>query len=129
MDASTRGRAVALLARKAEDPSITYSDIALETGYSERQLKRLAKGLRERGEGAVLSHGNAGRRPANAASEDEAHFLRELKHPYPAVTIAHFRDIYLEDVISNPARAGDVERLGLVPRSASWFRDLFAREG
>lgn len=55
--------------------------------------------------------------------------LLSRKAEDPGVTIAHFRDIYIEDVISNPARAGEVERLGLVPRSASWFRDLFAREG
>ena len=129
MDARTKGEALEMLGRKARDPSITYGDIALATGYSERQLKRMAKSLREEGADAAGSHGNAGRRPANAATEGEIRYLRELKRPYPNVTIAHFRDIYFEDVLNNPRRAYDVERLGLVPRSASFFRDLFRREG
>ncbi|MBR3383785.1 MAG: hypothetical protein IKG69_01020, partial [Atopobiaceae bacterium] len=122
-------KALRLLSEKKSDPGITYSDIEVETGYSRRQLMRLSKRLDEVGADSILVHGNAGTRPHNAASEGEVRVLRELKRPYPDVTIAHFRDIYIEDVIDNPARAGDVERYGLVPRSASWFRDLFAREG
>lgn len=129
MDAGTKRKAVELLKRKRGDPGLTYGAISLETGYSERQLMRLAREVRERGAEAAVAHGNAGRRPANAASEDEIRFLRELKVPYPDATIAHFRDIFIEDVLENPARAGDVERYGLVERSASWFRGLFEREG
>ena len=40
MDARTKGEALEMLGRKARDPSITYGDIALATGYSERQLRR-----------------------------------------------------------------------------------------
>lgn len=129
MDKDTKARALRLLSRKREDPGITYGDIALETGYSRRQLIRLSHRLEEEGPDAVLAHGNSGSRPRNAASEDEVRYLRELKRPYPDVTIAHFRDIYVEDVLENPARAADVERYGLVPRSPTWFRDLFRREG
>ena len=129
MDKATRERALRLLSEKKTDPGITYSDIELETGYSRRQLMRLSRRLDVDGADSILVHGNAGARPHNAASEDEVRVLRELKRPYPDVTIAHFRDIYIEDVIENPARSDDVERYGLVPRSASWFRDLFAREG
>lgn len=129
MDKATRERALELLAEKKSDPGITYADIEVETGYSRRQLMRLSKRLDEEGADSILEHGNAGARPHNAATDDEVRVLRELKRPYPDVTIAHFRDIYIEDVIENPARADDVERYGLVPRSASWFRDLFAREG
>ena len=129
MDKATREKALRLLSEKKSVPGITYSDIEVETGYSRRQLMRLSKRLDEAGADSILVHGNAGARPHNAASEDEVRVLRELKRPYPDVTIAHFRDIYIEDVIENPARAGDVERYGLVPRSAAWFRDLFAREG
>ena len=129
MDRATRERALGLLAEKRSGAGITYADIGAETGYSRRQLMRLAKMLGEDGEVPILVHGNTGARPHNAATEDEVRVLRELKKPYPGVTIAHFRDIYIEDVIENPARADDVERYGLVPRSASWFRDLFAREG
>ena len=129
MDKATKERALELLAEKKGGAGITYADIGVVTGYSKRQLIRLSKGLDERGAGSLLAHGNAGARPHNAATDDEVRVLRELKRPYPDVTIAHFRDIYIEDVIENPARAADVERYGLVPRSASWFRRLFGREG
>ena len=129
VDKSVRERALRLLTEKHADPSITYADIALETGYSTRQLMRLSRRLEEEGEAAVLEHGNSGSRPHNAATDDEVAYLRRLKRPYPNVTIAHFRDIYLEDVIENPAKAGDVERYGLIRRGPTWFRDLFAREG
>lgn len=129
MDMATRERALELLAEKKSGAGITYADIGAETGYSRRQLMRLAKLVGEDGAVPIVVHGNTGARPHNAATEDEVRVLRELKRPYPDVTIAHFRDIYMEDVIENPARAADVERYGLVPRSASWFRRLFEREG
>jgi hypothetical protein len=129
MDKATRERALDLLAEKKADPGITYADIELETGYSRRQLMRLSKRLDEVGADTILVHGNAGARPHNAATEDEVRVLRELKRPYPDVTIAHFRDIYIEDVIENPAKADDVQRYGLVRRGPTWFRELFAREG
>ena len=44
------------------------------------------------------------------------------------ITIAQFRDIFLEDVIRNPEKADLVERYRLVPRSPSWFRNLFLSE-
>mgnify|MGYP002627192670 CR=1 FL=1 len=129
MDKATRERALRLLAEKRADPKMTYSDIELETGYSRRQLMRLSKRLEAEGEAEILVHGNCGGRAHNAASDDEIRVIRELKSPYPDVTIAHFRDIYIEDVIENPDRADDVERYGLVARSKSWFRELFRREG
>lgn len=129
MDRDTRERALGLLGEKMAGSEMTYEQIAAETGYSKRQLIRLSKRLASEGPEGVLTHGNSGSRPANAASDDEVRVIRELKRPYPDVTIAHFRDIYLEDVVENPARRDDVERYGLVPRSASWFRDLFEKEG
>lgn len=102
MDKATREKALRLLSEKKSDPGITYSDIEVETGYSRRQLMRLSKRLDEVGADSILVHGNAGTRPHNAASEGEVRVLRELKRPYPDVTIAHFRDIYIEDVIDNP---------------------------
>lgn len=129
MDRETREKALRLLEEKMGGGKATYADIALETGYSTRQLIRLSARIAEEGTAAVLEHGNSGSRPHNAARENEVAYLRALKEPYPDVTIAHFRDIYIEDVIENPDRAGDVERYGLVERGATWFRDLFAREG
>lgn len=129
MDRKTRKRALELLEGKAAGSGRSYSDIALETGYSERHLKRMARRLAEEGAEAAERHGNSGRTPANAASPGELGVLRELKRSYPSVTIAHFRDIYIEDVLGDPRRAGEVEELGLVERSKSWFRNLFGREG
>ena len=129
MDKRTKERALDLLEAKRTDPSITYEDISRRTGYSRRQLMRLAKDLAERGRQAALGHGNSGRPPSTAATDAELEFMRELKRPCPHITVAQFRGIFFEDVLENPERAGDVERYGLRPRSASWFRGLFAREG
>lgn len=127
MDRQTRERALRLLEERRPDPGIAYADIGRETGYGRRQLMRLSKRVGLEGAGAVLVHGNAGTRPHNAATPGEARILREPKRPCPEVTIARFRDIYIEDVMENPARADEVERYGLAARSASWLRDLFAR--
>lgn len=129
MDRKTKALAIDLLVAKREDPSITYADIERKTGYSRRQLMRIAKKIAEEGVESAATHGNTGRKPATTATEDEVRYLRELKRPYESITIAQFRDIFIEDVIENPAKRDDVERYGLVARSKSWFRELFRREG
>lgn len=129
MDKKLKEKAVEMLISKKGDPRITYAEIELATGYSRRQLMRMSKRIDEEGAKAVLEHGNAGRKPATAATEDEVAYIRRLKEPYPSITMAQLRDIFIEDVILNPARADDVERYGLVARSKSWFRDLYRREG
>ncbi len=48
---------------------------------------------------------------------------------YPKITVAQLGDIFIEDATGNPEMAGEVERLGLVARSKSWFAGLFRREG
>ena len=116
MDRATKEKALWLLGQKADGAGITYSEIALETGYSKRQLIRLSHSLEESGEAAALAHGNSGSRPHNAARPEEIAYLRKLKEPYPNVTIAHFKDIYIEDVLENPEKANDVERYGLCMR-------------
>lgn len=122
--------AVSLLREREEGAAHTYAEISERTGYGRKQLARLLSQIREGlSDEEVLRHGNAGRRPPNAASDAEVGFLRELKGSYGAITIAHFRDIYHEDVVRNPEREETVRELGLVERSASWFRDLFRREG
>lgn len=129
MDKKNRSLAIDLLVAKRDDPSISYADIARKTGYSGRQLMRIAKRIAEGGAESAATHGNAGRKPATTATEDEVRYLRELKKPYECITIAQFRDIFIEDVIENPDKRDDVERYGLVARSKSWFRELFLREG
>lgn len=129
MDKKTKGLAVELLVAKRDDPSITYEDVRRKTGYSRRQLIRIAREIEEGGAEAAAAHGNSGRRPATAATEAEVAYLREMKRKYPRITIAQFRDIFIEDVIDNPDMRDVVERHGLVARSKSWFSDLFRREG
>ena len=129
MDKNTKSRAIELLVAKKSDPSVTYADIERKTGYSQRQLIRISKQIDELGAEGAFEHGNAGRKPPTTASEDEVRYLREFKKPYRSITIAQFRDIFIEDVIENPDKRDDVERYGLVARSKSWFRELFRREG
>ena len=129
MDGKTKTEAIGLLVAKRDDPSLTYADIERKTGYSRRQLIRISKQIDKRGAEGAAEHGNAGRRPATAATEDEVRYLREFKKPYESITIAQFRDIFIEDVIESPDKRDDVERYGLVARSKSWFRELFRREG
>jgi len=129
MDRKTKAKAIELLIAKKSDPSLTYADIERKTGYSRRQLIRISKQVDERGAEGAAEHGNTGRKPAITATEDEVRYLREFKKPYKSITIAQFRDIFIEDVIDNPDKRDDVERYGLVARSKSWFRELFRREG
>ena len=129
MDKKTKAKAIELLVAKKSDPSLTYADIERKTGYSRRQLIRISKQIDERGAEGAAEHGNTGRKPAITATEDEVRYLREFKKPYKSITIAQFRDIFIEDVIDNPDKRDDVERYGLVARSRSWFRELFRREG
>lgn len=129
MDRVTKEKALWLLGQKADGAGITYSEIALETGYSKQQLIRLSHSLEESGEAAALAHGNSVLRPHNTARPEEIAYLRKLKEPYPNVTIAHFKDIYIEDVLENPEKANDVGRYGLCMRGPTWFRELFAKEG
>jgi len=129
MEAENKELALKLLIQKQQDPHITYARITQETGYSERQLIRLSKELKQKDIESILTHGNTGRKPITTASDQEVSYLRKFKEPYPEITIAQFRDIFIEDVIDNPQKQSEVELYGLKPRSPSWFRQLFINEG
>ncbi|MCH4012734.1 MAG: hypothetical protein LKE64_10475 [Solobacterium sp.] len=129
MDKTIKRKALQLLKAKETDSSITYSSIERQTGYSKRQLIRMSQALQEKDMDSVFTHGNTGRKPVTAASAQEISYLREFKKPYPNITIAQFRDIFIEDVIENPSMQEDVDRYCLKPRSFSWFRQLFMNEG
>lgn len=124
-----KGYALQRLLEKQNDISITYEMISRETGYSERQLIRLAKELKEKDIKSLVTHGNTGVKPVTTASDQEISYICELKKLYPNITIAQFRDIFIEDVILNPEKQEDVQEYNLKPRSKSWFRDLFQKEG
>ena len=116
--------------KKTNDFLHTYEDIAIQTGYSDRQLKRWMSMLRNKKDtDSILTHGNTGRQPVTTASDEEYKFMRELKKPYPNITITHFRDIFLEDILGNPDKQDLVQEYGLKPRSKEWFRKLFIKEG
>lgn len=122
-------KALELLKQKQIDDSITYDDIARQTGYEKRQLIRLKKQLYEKDMDLILIHGNTGIKPVTTASDQEISYLERFKESYPVITIAQFRDIFIEDVINDPDMKEDVIRYGLKPRSRSWFRQLFIKEG
>lgn len=122
--------ALELLKQKQADSTLTYGCISKRTGYSKRQLIRLYNQLSDNGNLQILSkHANTGKEPVNKADPSEIDFLIRLKKDYPAITIAQFRDIYMEDFIQNPIMAHLVLEHHLVERSPSWFRNLFIQQG
>lgn len=122
-------KALELLQQRDSNPKITCQWIADQCGYSRKQIERLSAERKEKDTSAILTHGNTGKKPATTASDQEIGYLEELKKTYPSITIAQFRDIYLEDVIRNKDMEADVVKYGLKERSKSWFRELFVREG
>lgn len=121
--------ALQLLQDKVLNPSITYSEISRRSGYDKRSLMRFANELLEQSPDEILRHGNKGRKPAITASQSEIDYLCMLKARFPSVTIAQFRDIFIEDIIDNPDMQLDINKYGLFPRSISWFRQLFINQG
>ena len=124
-----KAKALQLLIEREKNPMITYEQISIETGYERKQLSRLAKELKQKDMESILTHGNTGRKPVTTASDQEVSYLRVMKETYPSITIAQFRDIFIEDVIQNPDMKDVVNEYGLKPRSLSWFRQLFLNEG
>ena len=121
-----RKEVIDLLSKKLNgDLKISYDHLAVLTNYSKRQLIRLSKSLNEKGIDSTLKHGNKGLAAHNRASNDEIDFIVNFKKLYPNITIAQFRDIYLEDIIFNPSRKEDVSKYNLKPRSTSFFQRLY----
>ena len=119
--------AIALLAVKDEESWITFDYIASQTGYSKRQLIRMSKNRYQGTMTPTASHPNP--IPHNKASGSEIEYLVQMKAKYPDITIAQFRDIYIEDVIYNSDKAAEVFENQLKPRSYTWFRNLFRNLG
>lgn len=119
-----------LLKQKQSDFSITYEFISEKTGYSKRQLIRLYNQLSQNEDTQNPSpHANTGKEPINKAYQSEIDFLIRLKVNYPVITIAQFRDIFIEDFVDNPEMTQLVSDFHLVHRSPSWFRNLFIQQG
>lgn len=62
-----------------------------------------------------MKHGNKGLAAHNRASNDEIDFIINFKKLYPNITIAQFRDIYLENI----------SKYNLKPGSVSFFQRLY----
>ena len=97
------------------------------TGYSKRQLIRMYKRLEEEGIDDVSIHKNRGSTSHNKAPESELEFIVKFKAQYPKITIAHFKDIYEEDVVLNEERKDDVIKYNLKVRSYSFYQSLYRR--
>ena len=108
----------------------TYEEISNLTHLSKSSLIRIMKAILEKKDTvSILLHGNAGKKSHKAASDQEINFIRNLKLQYPVITIAQFRDIFIEDFYMNPNKQDIVSSFGLHLRSLSWFRNLFITEG
>lgn len=107
----------------------SYKQLSILTGYSIRHLKRLAKSIEEKGTELTLSHGNTGSAANNRASDKEINYIVNFKKLYPEITIAQFRDFYLEDIIYNPDKSDDILKYGLKERSHSFFKRLYKLKG
>ena len=103
-----------------EEIHLSFDRLAILTGYSKRQLIRLSKSIQEKGIDSTLIHGNIGLVAHNRASIIELDYIKEFKKQYPKITIAQFRDIYLEDIIVNPDKSYDVKQYNLQPRSLAF---------
>jgi transposase len=77
--------------------SITTLEAAESLGLSERQIKRLKKGVMEEGP-AFLIHKNTGRKPVHAISDDLAKKIIELRNHenYKDANFLHFQELLEE---------------------------------
>lgn len=123
--------AIRLLREKLSNEMLwTYEEISNLTHLSKSSLIRIMKAILEKKDTvSILLHGNAGKKSHKAASDQEINFIRNLKLQYPVITIAQFRDIFIEDFYMNPNKQDIVSSFGLHLRSLSWFRNLFITEG
>lgn len=95
--------AIRLLIDKQTNALITYESISSRTGYSKRQLIRMYSTIqKEKDLSSLYLHGNVGKEPVNKASSSEIDFFITMKDKYPRITIAQFRDIFIEDILFNP---------------------------
>ncbi|MGI6533540.1 MAG: helix-turn-helix domain-containing protein [Peptococcia bacterium] len=77
--------------------NLTTRDAAESLGLSERQVKRLKKGVREKGP-AFLIHKNTGRKPVHAFSDDLVEEIIELRksETYKDSNFLHFQELLKE---------------------------------
>lgn len=84
--------------RNFNEKAMSREAAAVALGLSERQITRLAKGMKENGEDALI-HKNTGRVPHNALREDVKKKILEIRSGeiYARCNISHFKDILLRE--------------------------------
>ena len=84
--------------RNFNEQAISREAAAKALGLSERQISRLAKGLREKGEDALI-HKNTGRVPSHALREEAKKRILEIREHeiYTKCNISHFMDLLLRE--------------------------------
>ena len=119
---STKEIARLALIKGALDGKYTVGYIAKRLGISERQVKRIKKVVRDKGDGAVI-HGNSGRHPSNCKSAELRQRITALKRSYlyEDTNFTYFQELLLEREniqISYTALSGVLKQAGIVSKKA-----------
>lgn len=85
------------VARCLLDGKMTISEAAETLGLSERQVKRIKKGVKEHGESFVI-HKNRGRKPPHALTDEVRKLVVNLKksEKYSKANFSHFQELLEE---------------------------------
>jgi len=85
------------IARSLIDGKMTIREAAEVSGLSERQWKRIKKGVKEQGDAFVI-HKNRGRKPHNAVSDEIKEQVIALKNSskYEKANFSHFQELLEE---------------------------------
>jgi len=85
------------VARCLLDGKMTISEAAEVLGLSERQVKRIKKGVKEFGEAFVI-HKNRGRKPPHALTDELKHLVIEHRKSlnYSKANFSHFQELLAE---------------------------------
>ena len=88
----------------------SYKELALETGYSKNHLKKLSAQLKESSIEELSVHKNTGNASHNAACNPEVEYIVKFKELYPVISVAQFKDVYEEDIVTDKAHEKDVRK-------------------
>lgn len=85
------------IARSLIDGKMTIKEAAEVSGLSERQWKRIKKGVKEQGDAFVI-HKNRGRKPCNAVTDEVKEKIVSLKNTnkYDKANFSHFQELICE---------------------------------
>jgi len=85
------------IARSLVEGKMTISEAAKVSGLSERQWKRIKKGVLEQGDAFVL-HKNRGRKPKNAIADEVKKQVADLKNSpkYDKANFSHYQELLEE---------------------------------